>query len=193
MCMPLLAAFASVPDVVSMERIVDRHIPDYHQCELAEDRQRIAGVLFKGYALNNNYTRCLALWQYLTSQGTAPHPSIQAMVLDACGYMNRVDHLDDIVGLLERQPWGGCDINVWTSAVEAYLRLLRLDRALHVATRIVPNKGLEPNKKFVGVLLTVRRDANRTLDSKAVAKYLSTLSPKLVAEVRRDLRERGAL
>ncbi|KAI9216626.1 hypothetical protein BC828DRAFT_400901 [Blastocladiella britannica] len=112
-------------------------------------------VLIKGYSRTDRRAKAIEVWDDILAHGSIPSAQSQASVLDACGFLGDLAVLQRVAGQIEAAPWGGTDANTWTSAVEAYLRVGRLDLALDVGQRILPLKNVQPDLKFWDTLLTV--------------------------------------
>ncbi|KAI9187631.1 hypothetical protein H9P43_002022 [Blastocladiella emersonii ATCC 22665] len=135
-------------------------------------RHPIRSMLVLGYSLGKRFDRVFELWDAMMDRGIAPDGATQALVLDACGFAGDRARLDATVNKILGAAWGGRGINVWTSAVEAYLRLHDVSAALRVATEIVPSRGLKADAKFIGTLVTVEIAENRQLNDPRVLEYV---------------------
>ncbi|KAI9219738.1 hypothetical protein BC828DRAFT_385352 [Blastocladiella britannica] len=135
----------------------------------------LPSIRIKAYSLARDWPRVFAVWDTdLVARGIAPDVPEQALVLDACGYAGDRARLNRIVRLLAAEPWGGTDVNVWTSAVEAFCRIGDLDAAVDVVRRIVPAKRLRPDEpKLLGTLVTVEHEANQPLKHPGVVALLT--------------------
>ncbi|KAI9187601.1 hypothetical protein H9P43_001991 [Blastocladiella emersonii ATCC 22665] len=135
-------------------------------------RHLIRSMLVLGYSLGKRFDRVFELWDSMMDRGIAPDCATQALVLDACGFAGDRARLDATVNKILGAAWGGRGINVWTSAVEAYLRLHDVPAALRVATEIVPSRGLKADAKFIGTLVTVEIAENRQLNDPRVLEFV---------------------
>ncbi|KNE56181.1 hypothetical protein AMAG_02015 [Allomyces macrogynus ATCC 38327] len=140
----------------------------------------VRAVLVKGYSRGKRYDRVFAEWDAIVRDGVVPVAALQSSVLDACGFAGDQKRLDQVVKQLQEVPWGGHNVNVWTSAVEAYCRQHRVADAVQVARDVVPSKGLTPDRKLVGTLLTVEPDVNKPLEKMEVLQYLASLGEDLI-------------
>ncbi|KAJ3367011.1 hypothetical protein GGF32_000072 [Allomyces javanicus] len=140
----------------------------------------VRAVLVKGFSRGKRYDRVFAEWDAIVRDGVVPVAALQSSVLDACGFARDEARLDQVVKQLQDAPWGGHNVNVWTSAVEAYCRQHRIADAVRVARDVVPSKGLSPDRKLVGTLLTVEPDVNRPLEKMEVLRYLASLGENLI-------------
>ncbi|KAJ3369130.1 hypothetical protein GGF31_005589 [Allomyces arbusculus] len=140
----------------------------------------VRAVLVKGFSRGRRYDRVFAEWDAIVRDGVVPVAALQSTVLDACGFARDEARLDQVVKQLQDAPWGGHNVNVWTSAVEAYCRQHRIADAVRVARDVVPKKGLNPDRKLVGTLLTVEPDVNKPLEKMEVLRYLASLGEDLI-------------
>ncbi|KNE54532.1 hypothetical protein AMAG_00502 [Allomyces macrogynus ATCC 38327] len=140
----------------------------------------VRAVLVKGFSRGRRYDRVFAEWDAIVRDGVVPVAALQSTVLDACGFARDEARLDQVVKQLQDAPWGGHNVNVWTSAVEAYCRQHRVVDAVRVARDVVPKKGLKPDRKLVGTLLTVEPDVNKPLEKMEVLLYLASLGEDLI-------------
>ncbi|KAI9221697.1 hypothetical protein BC828DRAFT_380341 [Blastocladiella britannica] len=126
----------------------------------------IVGMRMAGYNRAGMHDRTFAVWDETLARGSVPQIAEQCTLLDACGHAGDRTRLNDTVRLLAAEPWGGTDVNVWASAVEAYCRIGDLDVALNVIESVVPEKGLDNrNPKLIGTLVTANREEVRALES----------------------------
>ncbi|KAJ3369131.1 hypothetical protein GGF31_005590 [Allomyces arbusculus] len=104
----------------------------------------------------------------------------KSSLLDTCGFSGDRDRLDQVVKQLQDAPRGGHNVNIWTSAVEAYCRQHWVADAVRVARDVVPSKGLKMDRKLVGTLLSVGKVANRPFGKMGVLWYLASLGERLI-------------
>ncbi|ORZ32454.1 hypothetical protein BCR44DRAFT_115991 [Catenaria anguillulae PL171] len=128
----------------------------------------LVALRIKAYGFANRHADGFRIWDEALAEGIVPDSSTQSLILDSCGFVKSKARLVAIMDLLIREQWGGTDVNIWTSAVEAFCRMGDLESALNVVHKILPLKGLEPDAKMVGTLITVEPRLNRPLKDKRV-------------------------
>jgi pentatricopeptide repeat protein len=138
----------------------------------------ICSILMRGYSISNDYRVSFALWEDYMEGGYVPNPAMQSVVLDTCGYSGNLQKLNEIVTLLEHEVWGGTQINIWTSAIEAYLRIGNVDNITRIISEVLPKKKQIPDAKFVGTLLSVNVKLNRALHGSFMRAISETFSRK---------------
>ncbi|KAI9222026.1 hypothetical protein BC828DRAFT_397034 [Blastocladiella britannica] len=132
----------------------------------------LEAVVIKGYSRTGRHDKTIAVWDGILARGAIPSAQVQASMLDACGFLGDLAVLQRVAAQIEEASWGGTSVNTWTSAVEAYLRLGRLDLALDVGERILPLKDVQLDRKFWTTLLTVNAQRLQQFRDPSVLAFL---------------------
>ncbi|ORZ32439.1 hypothetical protein BCR44DRAFT_1463121 [Catenaria anguillulae PL171] len=164
---PLVIHFARRRDLEGMEHVIA--LGKKHRVYQTSNGSRsILTSQIKAYSFAKQFDKAFHVWDAALADGVIPSRAAQSLILDACGHSRDYERLFSILGVLVQEPWGGVDVNVWTSAVEAFCRLHDLDSAVKVVSEIMPRKGLKPDVKLVRTLWSTEAKHNQPCKNKFV-------------------------
>ncbi|KAI9218264.1 hypothetical protein BC828DRAFT_407747 [Blastocladiella britannica] len=167
----LLNYMATHRDPVGFDQILALR-PQLGSNWLKSTEDFLEAVFIKGYSRTGHDSKAIEVWDEILACSAIPGLQVQASILDACGFMGDLAVLQRVAAQIEASPWGGTNTNTWTSAVEAYLRVGRLDLALDVGQRILPLKHVQPDHKFWITLLTINAQSLRQFRDPGVLALL---------------------
>ncbi|KAJ1518161.1 hypothetical protein HMI55_002236 [Coelomomyces lativittatus] len=125
--------------------------------KVTEKEPVFLSALLKAYSHMGQYEKAFEIWDgYVYSKKTPPLNMI-ASVLDTCGFAQDLRRLNEIVEFIVEKGYG-VNINIWTSAIEAYLRLNHIQGVKKVFSKWIPSSGVQIDDKCLGTLLSMSKD-----------------------------------